>query len=255
MPFSAASVNGRRMGLGKLHKGVLSRRQALTGAAATLGLGLGLAPDTARAKERLARLLPSANACILTPQAMEGPFYFDPQLVRTDITEGKGGAPLRVTLKIVEAATCAPLPKARIDIWQCDGLGVYSGYARQATGSTRGQTFLRGTQFADDDGIARFDTIYPGWYPGRTPHIHFKVLLDKTSLVTGQLYFPDPVTDRIYASHAPYGQREGQRDTDNATDFIFADGGADTLLKLEEHGPGFAGSLVIGVGRTRQVRG
>jgi protocatechuate 3,4-dioxygenase beta subunit len=243
------------MGSRKLLKGVLSRRQALTGAAATLGLGLALAPNTARAKERLARLLPSANACILTPQAMEGPFYFDPQLVRTDITEGKGGAPLRVTLKIFEAATCAPLPKARIDIWQCDGLGVYSGYARQATGSTRGQTFLRGTQFADDDGVARFDTIYPGWYPGRTPHIHFKVLLDKTSLVTGQLYFPDPVTDRIYASHAPNRQREEQRDTNNATDFIFADGGADTLLKLEGEGTGYAGSLVIGVGRTRQVRG
>lgn len=243
------------MDRGKLPKAVLNRRQALTGAAATVGLGLGLAGNRVQAKERLAQLLPSANACILTPHAMEGPFYFDPHLVRTDITEGKAGAKLLVTLKVVEAESCSPLPKARIDLWQCDGLGLYSGYARQATGSARGETFLRGTQFGDEDGIARFDTIYPGWYPGRTPHIHFKVLLDKTSLVTGQLYFPDQLTDRIYAAYAPYRERDGKRDTDNATDFIFADGGADTLLKLEEAGTGYAGSLVIGVGRTKPVRG
>ena len=223
----------------------LTRRQALAGAAATVGFGLGLV--STEAKERLAQLLPDAKACILAPEAVEGPFYFDPHLVRADITEGKDGAPLELTLRIVAASTCAPLRNARVDTWQCDGLGVYSGYSRQETGSTEGQTFLRGTQFTDGDGLVRFRTIYPGWYPGRTPHIHFKVFLDESTLVTGQLYFPDPLTDRIYSSQRPYRERQGERDTRNATDFIFADGGADTLLDIREEGNSYQGSLVVGV--------
>ncbi len=229
----------------------LTRRQALVGAAATLGLGL----SGAQAEQRHAELSPDTKACILTPEAVEGPFYFDPKLVRVDVTEGRDGAALDLTLKIAEAATCSPLQNARVDIWQCDGLGVYSGYARQATGSTQGETFLRGMQFSDEDGLVRFRTIYPGWYPGRTPHIHFKVLLDETSLVTGQLYFPDALTDTVYASRRPYRDRKGERDTRNGTDFIFAEGGVDTLLKLQQHGDAFAGSLIVGVGRTRPIRG
>ena len=85
--------------------------------------------------------------------------------------------------------------------------------ARQETGSTRGETFLRGTQFTDADGQVRFATIYPGWYPGRTPHIHFKVFLDAVSLVIGQLYFPDPVTEHVYATLPPYRERQAERDT------------------------------------------
>ena len=123
---------------------------------------------------------------------MQGPFYFDPKLVRDDITEGKWGAPLALTLQVVEAKNCTSLKTTRVDVWHSDGLGIYSGYARQATGSSKGETFLRGTQFTDAEGAVRFTTIYPGWYPGRTPHIHFKVIFDHKDMVTGQLYFPDP---------------------------------------------------------------
>ena len=102
--------------------------------------------------------------CILTPEATEGPFYFDPKLVRSDITEGKQGAPLVLTLQIVQAKDCTPLSDARVDVWHADELGLYSGYARQETGSAKGETFLRGTQFTGADGEVRFKTIYPGWY-------------------------------------------------------------------------------------------
>ena len=91
------------------------------------------------------------KVCILTPEAAQGPFYFDPKLVRTDMTEGKPGAPLSLMLQVVEAENCASLKAVRVDVWNFDGLGVYSGYARQATGSTKGETFLRGTQFTDAD--------------------------------------------------------------------------------------------------------
>jgi protocatechuate 3,4-dioxygenase beta subunit len=228
-------------------RSAVTRRQALAGAAATVGLGLAGAP----ASQSIAAALPGAKVCILTPQAVEGPFYFDPKLVRADITEGKPGVPLKLTLQVVEATKdCARLEGARVDVWHSDGLGVYSGYARQETGSTRGETFLRGTQFTDADGQVRFATIYPGWYPGRTPHIHFKVFLDAVSLVTGQLYFPDPVTEHVYATLPPYRERQAERDTFNATDGIFrGQGGSDTLVSLKEEGGPYLASLVIGLDR------
>ncbi|MGH6734594.1 MAG: intradiol ring-cleavage dioxygenase [Methyloceanibacter sp.] len=224
----------------------MTRRQALAGAVAATGLTIAGRPAAAGGRATLA----DAKVCVLTPEAMEGPFYFDPKLVRADITEGKRGAPLALTLQVVEAETCSKLGGARVDVWHSDGLGVYSGYARQATGSTEGETFLRGTQFADVDGQVRFATIYPGWYPGRTPHIHFKVLVEEKDLVTGQLYFPDAITDRIYTSLEPYLARKAKRDTFNDNDFIFKrEGGAETLVEINEEGGRYRAALVIGVDR------
>ena len=231
-------------------KSVVTRREALI---AAVGLGAGLGVGRARsegAKEQAA--LPRANVCVLTPEAMEGPFYFDPKLVRSDITEGKQGVPLVLTLQTVNAKDCAPLQGARVDVWHTDGLGLYSGYARQETGSTKGETFLRGTQFTGADGEARFATIYPGWYPGRTPHIHFKVFAEDRSVITSQLYFPDPITEHVYATTSPYRERKAGRTTFNADDFIFvSQGGADTVVTLKEDGGRYDASLVIGIERNR----
>jgi protocatechuate 3,4-dioxygenase beta subunit len=228
---------------------VLSRRNALAataGIAATFVLGRY---GSAGAKEQS---LQEAKVCVLTPEAMEGPFYFDPKLVRSDITEGKQGVPLALTLQIVEAKDCAAIPDARVDVWHADGLGLYSGYARQETGSAKGETFLRGTQFTGAGGDVRFTTIYPGWYPGRTPHIHFKVSTDSSNVITGQLYFPDPITEHVYATTLPYRERKEKRDTFNANDFIFVrEGGPDTTVKLEEKEGSYLASLVIGVERDR----
>src|SRR6478609_5410785 len=170
----------------------LTRRQALTGAAATLGFGLAVGRSLS-AQKRLATMLPGAKVCILTPEAVQGPFYFDPKLVRADIAAGRPGAPLALTLQVASVKDCARLKGARVDLWQADGQGMYSGYPGQGDDgiSTRAETFLRGTLLTGADGQVRFATIYPGWYPGRTPHIHFKVFLDAKSLVVGQLYFPN----------------------------------------------------------------
>jgi protocatechuate 3,4-dioxygenase beta subunit len=223
----------------------LTRRQALAGTAA-IGLGLAVGRSGRSAAETRA----GAKMCLLTPEAVEGPFYFDPKLLRTDITEGKPGAKLKLALQVVEAGNCAALEGARIDVWHSDAVGVYSGYARQETGSTEGQTFLRGTQRADADGKVGFDTIYPGWYPGRTPHIHFKVFLNEAEMVTGQLYFPDSLTERIYATTSPYRARKGERDVFNANDSIFQrQGGPDTLATVTEQGGAYRAALVIGVDR------
>ena len=92
-------------------------------------------------------------------------------------------------------------------------MGLYLGYSRQETGSANGETFLRGTQFIGADGEVHFATIYPGWYPGRTPHIHFTGFIGNSNVITGQLYFPEPITKQVYATTVPYRGRKEERDT------------------------------------------
>jgi protocatechuate 3,4-dioxygenase beta subunit len=227
---------------------VLTRREACGAAGiGVAGLVLGM-NGRAGAEEQAGHS--GAKVCILTPEATEGPFYFDPKLVRSDITEGKQGALLVLALQIVEAKDCAPLRNARVDVWHADGRGLYSGYAHQETGSTKGETFLRGTQFTRADGEVRFATIYPGWYPGRTPHIHIKEFIDDRNVITGQLYFPDPITEHVYATTPPYRERKAERDTFNSDDFIFVrQGGAETTVDPKKEADSYLASLVIGIER------
>jgi protocatechuate 3,4-dioxygenase beta subunit len=193
--------------------------------------------------------LVATKVCMLAPQATEGPFYLDPELVRANITEGRQGAPLELVLQVV-TADCRPVEAARVDVWHCDAQGNYSGFARQgsdAVSDTTGETFLRGTQFTDADGIARFETIYPGWYRGRATHIHYKVFLDETAVLTSQLYFPDAVSERLYGTVAPYTDRPSDRRVLNADDGIFARSGDGAVAEVAERSGGHAASLVVGV--------
>lgn len=201
------------------------------------------------------------GACILTPQAVEGPFYRDPRLVRSDITEGRPGVPLRVRLRVIEAGSCAPIAGARVDIWHCDAQGFYSGYPGQGdanTVDTSGQTFLRGTQETDAAGWARFETIYPGWYPGRATHIHMKVFLDARTLLTGQLYFPDALNEFLYTHIPAYGGRAIERAVINANDGIAREQDPEhrAFCAVKEERDRYVASLVIGVDRSAgQTRG
>jgi protocatechuate 3,4-dioxygenase beta subunit len=161
------------------------------------------------------------TVCMLTPEQMEGPYYLDLAEVRQDITEGKPGVPLRLALRIRNvSAACAPTAGASVDVWHCDALGIYAGYEGAVVAPTHVQpvndkTFLRGTQIADADGAVQFRTIYPGWYTGRTTHVHVKVRVG-TRVATTQLYFPEAVTSAVYR-RVPYN-RHPDRDTSNATD-------------------------------------
>ena len=154
----------------------------------------------------------------------------------------------------VSTSSAAP-PGARVDIWHCDATGLYSGYARQPTGDATGETFMRGTQFAGEDGVAEFDTVYPGWYRGRTPHIHFKVFLDEATLLTGQLFFPDEVSDRVYASTPPYSERGEQRDRRNDNDGIARQAGAASVAMVDEVPDAYLVQLIIGVERLGEFGG
>jgi protocatechuate 3,4-dioxygenase beta subunit len=233
-------------------KGAFTRRQTLAALATS---GAAVLPVPVQAQPAAAnRLLPGANVCVLTAQEEDGPFYFDPKLQRADITEGKTGVPLGLLLQVVEAHGCAPLKGARIDVWHADAIGYYSGYPGQGDAhdvSTSDQHFLRGTQLTNDEGQASFTTIYPGWYRGRTAHIHCKVFLDDRSVLTTQLYFPDALSEYIYRNIKPYNTRAHERDTVNATDYVIRVSGNDrtSFCNIREEADRYLASLVIGVDR------
>jgi protocatechuate 3,4-dioxygenase beta subunit len=185
----------------------------------------------------------AATSCELTPETTEGPYYLDLGMVRRDITEGAAGAPLPLTLTVLDTASCAPVEGAAVDIWHCDALGAYSGFA--AGGGGEGTTFLRGTQITDAAGAVTFDTIYPGWYRGRTVHIHMKVHVSGRTVLTGQLFFDDATTDAVHATE-PYAQR-ADRDTRNADDQIFRGGGDRSTLAITPAGSTYPAAMTLGV--------
>src|SRR5205085_8830590 len=174
-----------------------------------------------------------AVSCVLTPEMTEGPYYVANEALRRNITEGRPGTPLHLRLGVVNASTCKPIARANVDVWHADALGVYSG----VQGNTG--TFMRGIQPTNTHGVALFDTVYPGWYQGRTVHIHVKVHLGGNVVHTGQLYFPDALTDKVY-KRAPYSARPG-RTTRNANDSVYVNGGKNSMLSV--HGDGVGGYI------------
>jgi protocatechuate 3,4-dioxygenase beta subunit len=195
-----------------------------------------------------------SSLCVATPAETEGPYFVEERLNRTDIrtdpADGttKAGVPLQLAFvtSTISGGACAPLSGATVDIWHCDALGVYSDEQAQ---NTVGKKFLRGTQMTDASGLARFTTIYPGWYMGRAVHIHFKIRTDPTSNtgteLTSQLFFDEALTDQVHA-RAPYVSK-GQRDTKNDRDSVYANGGDQLLLTLTPSGDGYATTFNVGL--------
>ena len=171
----------------------------------------------------------------------EGPYYIDGEAVRSDITEGRAGTPLRLDLTVVDADTCQPIPDASVEVWHADASGNYSGFGSASTNTT----FLRGIQRAGADGTVTFRTIYPGWYQGRAVHIHLKAHTGGNEVHTTQLFFDESVSDAVYRA-SPYNDRSGRR-TANADDDIYAGGGTKSTLRLAKDGNGYVGTLTLGV--------
>jgi protocatechuate 3,4-dioxygenase beta subunit len=181
-------------------------------------------------------------SCVLAPEQTEGPYYLDDQRVRRNITQGKPGVPLALRLTVVDVSSCRPIRNAAVDVWHCDAVGTYSG----VQGDTG--TFLRGVQRTDRKGLALFRTVYPGWYQGRTVHIHVMVHIGGNVVHTGQLYFPDTLTDTVYR-RAPYNTRPA-RSTRNTADSIYRNGGRRSTLKVARSGNGYVGAIALGVQRS-----
>lgn len=207
------------------------------------------------ARNGAAAAVPSLPACVVRPRQTEGPFFVDGDLERSDLRidprtgAAKPGVPLRLAFRVsrVGASGCAPLPGAQVHVWHCDAAGDYSS-VRDRRAPNAGEAFLRGFQTTDAAGTARFLTVYPGCYPGRAVHVHFKIrTADAPRGVefTSQLYFDDALSERVYAA-APYASQGRQR-LANGDDFLFRDGGKQLLLDVTPESAGYAAVFDIGL--------
>lgn len=194
----------------------------------------------------------NAASCALTPEQTEGPYYIDVDKIRGDIREDREGVRLKVAARVVDADGCTPIKDAVFEIWHADAAGQYSGFDGEFAGGRPGgrrgpssqSRYLRGAQITNADGVAEITTIYPGWYPGRTVHIHAKVFISNAEAVTTQFYFDEEISDEVYAL-APYRSRS-RRDRMNANDSIFSNR---TVMTTSRDGDGYLGVITIGVNR------
>jgi protocatechuate 3,4-dioxygenase beta subunit len=181
-------------------------------------------------------------ACVVRPEVTEGPYFVDEVLKRSDLriaSDGsvKEGIPLRLIFNVssISSAMCTPLEGVHVDVWHCDALGQYSG-VQDAGFAYMDETWLRGYQITDKNGVAEFLTIYPGWYSGRAVHIHFKIRTDPTSEdgyeFTSQLFFPEELSDQVFTQE-PYASK-GQRNTFNSSDGIYGQVGDQLLISPVE---------------------
>ncbi|HEY4166929.1 MAG TPA: intradiol ring-cleavage dioxygenase [Reyranella sp.] len=217
-----------------------------------------------------------AAPCTLAAEQEVGPFYIADEAMRGDIVEDRVGLPLTLRLQVLDSRTCRPLPAAAVDLWQCDAMGLYSGFTqmpdlgpppeRPKHGILRRGpppvmrpsnklTFLRGIQRTDNEGVVRFHTIFPGVYPGRTNHIHFKIhvrdqVADHVAHV-GQVFFPEETAVSIL-KRPPYSGHRLRRTT-QAEDGIFrGQGGASSIadVKMDGEATVAVADLVVAVDPT-----
>lgn len=203
----------------------LSRREAVIfGAVSTLALTGRQTPGIIFGENQLE----AATTIYQTPGQTEGPYWLDPEPNRSDVRTNtstgaiQNGFPLKLTINVSKLnGTTAPVVSgAKVDIWHCNAAGLYSGVSAN---NTVGQNFLRGYQTTNSAGNVSFTSVYPGWYSGRTVHIHFRVRLYTGTALTynfvSQLYFNETITNQVYAA-TPYSTRK-TRDTLNTTDKIY----------------------------------
>ena len=236
----------------KFHERSMSRRDAL-GTLGAMGLATIVGSRIATPARAAGGSVVVEGACTLTPELTIGPYFVDERLERSDV-RGDSTSPfiadavplyLAINATSALASGCPALAGVQIDIWHCHAGGLYSD---EAQNGTTGETWLRGYQTTDANGRATFTTIYPGWYQGRTVHIHVMARYydgagNTTYEFTTQLFFDDATSDVVLASY-PYDTR-GDRDTRNSNDGIFD---ASMVLDLADGGDGsFAATIALGL--------
>jgi protocatechuate 3,4-dioxygenase beta subunit len=234
----------------------LTRRSALKAAlGATAGAVLLGGPKLLGASPLEQAL--AASACTLTPEQEEGPFYVALGRIRSNIVGGREGVPLQLRITVIDASTCQAIGNAAVDVWQADAVGHYSDESREGT---VGQTWLRGVQLTDGNGLARFTTIYPGFYSGRAPHIHVKVHVGGSHAGsklsgghvshTGQIFFPESLSTSVYRT-SPYTD-DANRRTYRQYDRVYTgQHGASSVLDVTggSVASGLRGSITLAVDR------
>jgi protocatechuate 3,4-dioxygenase beta subunit len=196
----------------------------------------------------------SVPSCVVIPELSEGPYFVDEKLERADIRSDPGtgqqrqGVQFNLTVNVVQVsgASCQPLADAMVDVWHCDAVGAYSDVNDNMTGSTMGQKWLRGYQNTNSSGQASFTTIYPGWYPGRATHIHFKVRKGNEEF-TSQWFFDDSLSDQIHSQLAPYSAKGANGRQQNSRDSIYRQSNDLLTLEVARNGEVYEASFSIGI--------
>lgn len=247
---------GGTIGLGTLLAACSTPDATTPTSTPTASDGAAISPSTTSSAELVAKFEAVGVCGLETEEVTQGPYWFDVDSIRSDIREDRPGTTLAVALRVLDAS-CEPVPNSVVEIWHCDAGGVYSGFEVSSTGgggpkpgaggdSGSGETsdgsysegnseaspsddgtYLRGAQVADANGIVQFTTIWPGWYRGRTVHIHIKVHIDKATVLTAQLGFDDDINDAVFEA-SPYSSHQG-RDTYNRNDSIISDASIATV--------------------------
>jgi protocatechuate 3,4-dioxygenase beta subunit len=195
-----------------------------------------------------------SGPCPLNPEQEEGPFYVDEGLLRSDVLDGQPGVPLLLSIKVVKAAKCEPVAKAAVEIWSANSLGKYSDKAQEGT---VGQKYLRGVQLTDASGFVKFRSIYPGWYAGRTCHIHLKVRTGGTASGSsystagstvahgGQIFFPPSMNESLRSVYTG----DTNSFINNADDRVYGSQRGDrAILSLDgSFQAGFTGAITVDV--------
>ncbi|MCB9033458.1 MAG: intradiol ring-cleavage dioxygenase [Chitinophagales bacterium] len=165
------------------------------------------------------------GACSLSPSETAGPFPIKTpsELVLQNIKSDRNGIAMTIDLTILDQSNdCQPLAGVFVDLWHCDADGNYSEYGGNELQTTdyRDKDFLRGRQTTDANGQISFISIFPGWYPGRAPHIHLEILdSNENSIRVTQIAFPKSTCDTVYAT----SNYKGTADTLNNNDNVFSD--------------------------------
>lgn len=204
----------------------------------------------------------NSASCALTPEGEVGPYFTDDSASgynRSDIRSNldgsstQSGIPLTLHLYVYDFDNnCAAMSGVQVDIWHCNASGVYSN---ESVENTLGQSWLRGYQITDSSGAVTFKTIVPGWYQGRTTHIHLRLRSSYNSSAsltdgsnTTQLFFPQALVDSIDTTVSPYSS-EGKNSTTNAGDRVYTDqtGGKMEMSLSGDSSNGYVASVIIGL--------
>ena len=247
---------------------VISRRSALLGLAASVLtpvtglLSPALAQADLKQAAEIAEFLSNIpDMCRVATATIEGPYYIDQRIMRSDVRENQPGVPLDLEFRLVNAnGGCTPIAGALVSIWHCNAKGEYSGYlfndpnvmpdvrAADKTGHVKerdNERWLRGAQITDADGKVKFRTIVPGWYTPRAAHIHVRAFVSATSMITTQLYFPQSVTNSIHSKHDAYKARGASIYT-NENDILLR---REDVMKVAARGDGsLAATVTLGAG-------
>ncbi|TZF85987.1 intradiol ring-cleavage dioxygenase (plasmid) [Pedobacter sp. BS3] len=180
------------------------------------------------------------GSCSTTNSETDGPYPLytnrGSALNRTDITDGKTGIPLNITLTIKNVNTnCTALSGARVDIWHCDKDGYYSGYSNSGYLGTQNNSsliFCRGYQETDSNGQVKFTSIYPGWYTGRITHIHAQIYVNNNLKLTTQIAFPEAITKAVYATSLYSAHGQNTSVTSFSADNVFSDGTSNEMATV-----------------------